>query len=78
MHSVFAGYVRTSGLEQSLIKCFSLALMTYYGIVLLLAGYQADEAHIVKQDRAIVEQYVVLIRTNIICLVSFQCFISLP
>lgn len=42
---------------QSLICCYSLALMTYYGIVLLLSGYQADEAHIVKQDRSIVEQY---------------------
>ncbi|KAL6298596.1 hypothetical protein BKA93DRAFT_830556 [Sparassis latifolia] len=38
-HSVFAG----------------LALMTYHGVVLLLAGYQADEAHIIKQYRAIVE-----------------------
>ncbi|KAH8111665.1 outer membrane protein Iml2/Tetratricopeptide repeat protein 39 [Phellopilus nigrolimitatus] len=39
VHSVFAG----------------LTLMTYHGIVLLLAGYQADEAHIVKQYKAIVE-----------------------
>jgi hypothetical protein len=30
--------------------------MTYHGIVLLLAGYQADEAHIVKQYRAIVDK----------------------
>ena len=33
--------------------------MSYHGVVLLLSGYQADEAHIVKQYRAIVEQYVV-------------------
>ncbi|KAI5121532.1 hypothetical protein M0805_002592 [Coniferiporia weirii] len=39
VHSVFAG----------------LALMSYHGVVLLLTGYQADEAHIVKQYRAIVE-----------------------
>lgn len=26
-----------------------LTLMTYYGIVLLVAGFQADEARIIKQ-----------------------------
>jgi len=30
--------------------------MSYYGVVLLLAGYQADETHILKQYRAIVEK----------------------
>lgn len=30
--------------------------MTYHGIVILLSGYQADEAHIIKQYRAIVEK----------------------
>ncbi|KAF4608318.1 hypothetical protein EYR40_000662 [Pleurotus pulmonarius] len=40
VHSVFAG----------------LVLMTYYGVVLLMSGYQADEAHIVKQYRAIVDK----------------------
>ncbi|TFK46699.1 hypothetical protein OE88DRAFT_1714935 [Heliocybe sulcata] len=40
VHSVFAG----------------LALMTYHGVVLLLAGYQADEEHILKQYRAIVDR----------------------
>lgn len=30
--------------------------MSYYGMVLLLAGYQADEAHILKQYTAIVEK----------------------
>ncbi|KAG6815974.1 hypothetical protein H0H87_009701 [Tephrocybe sp. NHM501043] len=39
VHSVFAG----------------LVLMTYYGVVLLLSGYQADETHIIKQYKAIVE-----------------------
>ncbi|KAG5725885.1 hypothetical protein E4T56_gene5106 [Termitomyces sp. T112] len=38
VHSVFSG----------------LVLMTYYGVVLLLSGYQADEAHIIKQYKAIV------------------------
>ena len=33
-----------------------LALMSYYGVVLLLAGYQADETHILKQYKAIVEK----------------------
>ena len=30
--------------------------MSYYGVVLLLAGYQADEMHIMKQYKAIVEK----------------------
>ncbi len=36
-HSVFAG----------------LVLMTYYGVVLLLSGWQCDEAHIVRQYRCV-------------------------
>jgi tetratricopeptide (TPR) repeat protein len=40
IHSVFAG----------------LVLMTYHGVVLLLSGYQADEAHIIKQYKAIVSR----------------------
>ncbi|KAI0664762.1 outer membrane protein Iml2/Tetratricopeptide repeat protein 39 [Cubamyces menziesii] len=40
VHSVFAG----------------LSLMTYHGVVLLLSGYQADEAHIIRQYRAIVDK----------------------
>ncbi|TDL16298.1 hypothetical protein BD410DRAFT_795499 [Rickenella mellea] len=35
-----------------------LVLMTYHGFVLLMSGYQADEAHIVKQYEAIVERIV--------------------
>jgi hypothetical protein len=42
VHSVFAG----------------LALMTYYGIVLLTSGYQADEKSIIKQYKAIVDKCV--------------------
>lgn len=34
----------------------SLVLMTYYGVVLLLTGYQADEQHILKQYRAMIDQ----------------------
>lgn len=30
--------------------------MTYHGVVLLLSGYQADEAHIIKQYTAIVDR----------------------
>ena len=33
-----------------------LTLMAYHGMVLLFAGYQADEAHILKQYKAIVEK----------------------
>ncbi|KAI0056452.1 hypothetical protein BV25DRAFT_1903221 [Artomyces pyxidatus] len=40
VHSVFAG----------------LALMSYHGVVLLMSGYQADEQHILKQYRAIVDK----------------------
>ncbi|KAF9026460.1 hypothetical protein BDZ89DRAFT_1113807 [Hymenopellis radicata] len=40
VHSVFAG----------------LVLMTYHGVVLLLSGWQCDEAHIVRQYRAIVDK----------------------
>ncbi|RPD66519.1 hypothetical protein L226DRAFT_557573 [Lentinus tigrinus ALCF2SS1-7] len=40
VHAVFAG----------------LSLMTYHGVVLLLAGYQADEEHILRQYRAIVDK----------------------
>ena len=42
VHSVFAG----------------LTLMTYYGIVLLMSGYQADEKYILKQYKAIVDKCV--------------------
>ena len=42
VHSVFAG----------------LALMTYYDMVLLTSGYQADEKYILKQYRAIVDKCV--------------------
>ncbi|KAF9651455.1 hypothetical protein BDM02DRAFT_3110516 [Thelephora ganbajun] len=40
VHSIFAG----------------LTLMSYYGVVLLLAGFQADETHVLKQYRSIVEK----------------------
>lgn len=30
--------------------------MTYHGVILLLTGYQADEEHILKQYRAIVDK----------------------
>lgn len=40
VHSVFAG----------------LTLMTYYGVVLLMSGYQADEKYILKQYRSIVDK----------------------
>ncbi|KAI0705857.1 hypothetical protein BC835DRAFT_1313841 [Cytidiella melzeri] len=33
----------------------ALVLMTYYGVVLLLTGYQADEAHILRQYRAMID-----------------------
>jgi hypothetical protein len=32
--------------------------MTYHGIVLLSSGYQADEAHILRQYREIVDKSV--------------------
>lgn len=36
-----------------------LSLMTYHGVVLLLSGYQADEQHILRQYRAIVDKCVI-------------------
>ena len=36
------------------IAVTSLVLMTYHGVVLLFSGYQADEAHILRQYSAIV------------------------
>ena len=42
VHSVFAG----------------LALMTYYGVVLLTSGYQADEKSILRQYKVIVDKCV--------------------
>ncbi|KAI0261377.1 hypothetical protein BC834DRAFT_896500 [Gloeopeniophorella convolvens] len=41
VHSVFAG----------------LALMSYHGVVLLMSGYQADEHHILKQYKALVDKF---------------------
>lgn len=35
-----------------------LVLMTYYGVILLMTGYQADEEHIVRQYKGIVNKYV--------------------
>lgn len=35
-----------------------LVLMTYYGVILLMTGYQADEKHIVRQYKGIVNKYV--------------------
>lgn len=61
VHSVFAGWVsRRSGPHSFIHFVFqtSLVLMTYHGVVLLLSGYQADEAHIIKQYKAIVDKCV--------------------
>ena len=57
VHGVFAGYsIDFSTLCFSHWHPFSLSLMTYYGVVLLMSGYQANEQHIVKQYRAIVDR----------------------
>ena len=40
---------------ESRVSC-RLTLMSYYGVVLLLLGYQADETHILKQYKAIVDK----------------------
>ena len=49
---------RIPDLHQSYILThpWRLVLMTYHGVVLLMSGYQADEAHIVKQYQAIVDE----------------------
>lgn len=44
------------------VRARRLSLMTYHGVVLLLAGYQADEEHILRQYRSIVDKLVLLPR----------------
>lgn len=39
-----------------------LVLMTYYGAILSLSGYQADEVKILAQYKAVVDRYVSFIR----------------
>lgn len=60
VHGVFAGYVCSIYSSRLwIVTSFPptrLALMTYHGVVLLLAGYQADEAQIIRQYRAIVDR----------------------
>lgn len=41
--------------------------MTYYGVILLMTGYQADEAHIVRQYKGIVNKYVTFLLINSLC-----------
>lgn len=60
VHAVFAGYVLLC--VQSLLEFYvdsRLVLMTYYGVVLLMTGYQADEEHIVRQYKGIVNKCVI-------------------
>lgn len=42
--------------------------MTYYGVVLLLTGYQADEEHIVRQYKGIVNKCVTLVAIGLLLL----------
>lgn len=63
VHAIFSGYALGSFLRNVPHVCMSrLVLMTYYGIVLLMSGYQADEKHIVRQYKGIVERSVSLLR----------------
>lgn len=48
-------HIHLIGFTELLVSC-RLTLMTYYGVILLLVGYQADEMHILKQYKAIVEK----------------------
>jgi hypothetical protein len=57
VHSVFAGQANSDLLNcRCSRQIFSLTLMTYYGVVLLLSGYQADETRIMAQYQAIVDR----------------------
>lgn len=38
--------------------------MTYYGVILLLAGYQADEEHIIRQYKGIMNKCVISLVVN--------------
>ena len=53
IHSVFAKYV-SSFITSVQPPLDVLSLITYYSIILLLSGLQADEARILKQYKAIV------------------------
>ena len=60
IHAVFAGCVLSLfffPLELTRRVTFRLVLMTYHGTVLLLSGWQADENHILRQYRAILDRY---------------------
>ncbi|KZT71236.1 hypothetical protein DAEQUDRAFT_763848 [Daedalea quercina L-15889] len=60
VHGVFAGALtdmrRLGFCGSGCADLLRLALMTYHGVVLLLSGYQADEQHILRQYRAIVDK----------------------
>ena len=45
---------------------YRLSLMTYHGVVLLLSGYQADEQHILRQYRAIVDKCVIPLASELV------------
>ncbi len=58
----FLGTVLTHKALYSSLTCLGrLALMSYHGVILNFSGFQADEEHIVKQYRAIVDKYVVCV-----------------
>lgn len=54
----FLGVFGSSYIIFNLTRSKRLVLMTYYGVILSLSGYQADEAKIRAQYKAIVDRYV--------------------
>lgn len=67
VHAVFSGYAIAYFPRNMPHVCMSrLVLMTYYGVVLLMSGYQADERHIISQYKGIVQRWILLL----LCLVE--------
>jgi hypothetical protein len=58
----FPGVFRSSYKYILLDKSKRLVLMTYYGVVLSLSGYQADGVKVRAQYKAIVDRYVSFIQ----------------
>jgi Protein of unknown function (DUF3808) len=58
VHGVFSGFVLllvpTKALPTEVPS--RLVLMTYYGVVLLLSGWQADEAKLIEEIRGIIDR----------------------
>ena len=60
VHSVFAGWYtvisKYAPIPMENPSAHNLVLMTYYGVVLLMLDYQANEVHVVKPCEVLVSR----------------------